>query len=156
MRQAVALLREGAPDAAPQPGLAELNPLITRFRDAGLLVDVELPEPQSHPDPAVGLTVYRIVQEALTNTLRHAGRTAAMVRVTAGPDEVRVLVHDEGPVAGATPPQRTGPPGYGLLGLRERVRSHGGELIVRRGDGHRLEARIPLDDRAPVPAGTPT
>jgi signal transduction histidine kinase len=155
MRQAVSLLREGAPDAAPQPGLAELDTLITRFRDAGLLVEAELPAPAPHPDPAVGLTVYRIVQEGLTNTLRHAGRTAARVRVTAGPDEVRVVVHDEGPAAGAVLQQRTGPPGYGLLGLRERVRSHGGELTVHRPeqlgrDGHRLEARIPLGDRVPA------
>jgi signal transduction histidine kinase len=155
MRQAVALVREGAPDAAPQPGLAELDTLITRFRDAGLLVEADLPDPQRHPDPAVGLTVYRIVQEGLTNTLRHAGRTTAWVRVSAGPDEVRVVVHDDGPADATVPPQRTGPPGYGLLGLRERVRSHGGELSVLHADGHRLEARIPLDDRDrhPVPAG---
>jgi signal transduction histidine kinase len=156
MRQAVSLLREDAPDAAPQPGLAQLDPLITRFREAGLRVDAELPDPQPRPDPAVGLTVYRIVQEALTNTLRHAGRTRAVVRVTVGPDEVRVVVQDEGPAAGAAAPQRTGPPGYGLLGLRERVRAHGGELAVRHRDGHRLEALIPLADRAPVPAGPRT
>jgi signal transduction histidine kinase len=155
MRQAVSLLREGAPDAAPQPGLAELGTLITRFRDAGLRVDAELPGPERHPAPAIGLTVYRIVQEGLTNTLRHAGRTAARVRVTTGPDEIRIVVQDAGPPAGAVPPQRTGEPGYGLLGLAERVRSHGGELTVRPGDGHRLEARIPLDDRAPVSAGAP-
>jgi signal transduction histidine kinase len=155
MRQAVSLLREGAPDAAPQPGLTELAGLIARFRDAGLRVDAQLPDPEPGFGPAVGLTVYRTVQEALTNTLRHAGRTRARVRVDAGSGEVRVLVHDDGPVTGAPPPPAE-TSGYGLVGLRERVRSHGGELTVRHGDGHRLEARIPLDDRAPVPAGTPT
>ncbi|MCO1658201.1 sensor histidine kinase [Pseudonocardia humida] len=155
LRQAVALLRGGSRDAVPQPGLPELAGLVTRFRDAGLRVDAELPDPLPRLTPAVGLTVYRVVQEALTNALRHAGRTRARVGVTAGPDEVRVVVHDDGPGAGVPRP-RTGPPGHGLLGLRERVRARGGHLDVRAGpDGFRLDARIPVAAPAAVEDGAP-
>jgi signal transduction histidine kinase len=158
LRQAVTLLREGtadgtvdgAADGAPQPGLAELPGLIERFRAAGLEIGAQLPDPVPRLGPAVGLTVYRFVQEALTNTLRHAGRTSARVRVDAGADDVRVSVHDDGPAG--VPPPRTGPSGHGLLGLRERVLSGGGELTVLPGrDGYRLEARIPLRPPAAEP-----
>jgi len=157
IRQAVALLRDDAQDVAPQPGLADLEGLLTRFRDAGLEVNALLPD--ADVGPVVGLTVYRVVQEALTNTLRHAGRTRAHVRIGAGPREVRVVVADEGPVPdtgdAAVEDRHTGG-GYGLVGLRERVRAHGGVMTVRTGDaGYVVDARIPTT--APdVPANVPS
>lgn len=160
IRQAVALLRDGAQDAAPQPGLADLPSLITRFRDAGLDVTALLPDADADMTAAVSLTVFRVVQEALTNTLRHAGRTRAHVRVSVRPGTVRVVIADEGPVDAADPVDVDPPAagragahgGYGLAGLRERVRSHGGTLTVhRRADGYLVDARIPTADNA-VPA----
>jgi len=157
IRQAVALLRDDAQDVAPQPGLADLEGLLTRFRDAGLEVTALLPD--ADVGPVVGLTVYRVVQEALTNTLRHAGHTRAHVRIAVRPREVRVVVADEGPAADtgdtAVEDRHTGG-GYGLVGLRERVRAHGGVMTVRTGDaGYVLDARIPTG--APdVPANVPS
>lgn len=158
IRQAVALLRDDAPDVAPQPGLDDVDALIARFRDAGLRVTAVLPDPGSEVGPTVGLTVYRIVQEGLTNTLRHAGNTRAHVRVAVRPHQVRVVVGDEGPTSGAGVPDgdAAAAQGYGLLGLRERVRSHGGRLTVRpRSDGYVLDAEIPLGVHDPPHALRP-
>lgn len=101
--------------------------------------------------PSVGLTVFRIVQEALTNTRKHAGRARAHVRLTYGRDEVGVEVRDDG--AGApTPPARSAVrSGYGLIGMHERVALQGGtlEAAALTGGGFRVAARIP------VPAALP-
>ena len=137
LRQAVTLLRADDWDTWPQ-----LDDLISRFRDAGLRIEAELPDPACRLTPAVGLVVYRVVQEALTNTLRHAGRTTARVSVAVSARAVHVVVTDDGPAD--PPPPRTGPPGHGLVGLRERVRSLGGRLTVDAdAAGYRIEARIP-------------
>lgn len=152
IRQAVTLLRDGTQDLAPQPGLGQLDALVARFRDAGLRVALETPADLSDAGPAVGLTVYRVVQEALTNALRHAGRTSARVRVALEPGEIHVTVSDGGPARGepTSPPARGG--GHGLAGLKERVSSHGGQLAVRGGaGGYLVDARIPLGART---AGT--
>lgn len=156
IRQAVALLRDHGQDAAPQPGLADLAGLIGRFREAGLEATAHLPGADADIGPVVGLTVYRIVQEALTNALRHAGRTRAHVRIAVRPGHVRVVVADEGPTGDdAGKPDGDTEGGYGLVGLRERVRSHGGVLTVHAGaDGYLLDARIPTgvgDDPATDP-----
>lgn len=172
IRRAVSLLRDEQQTATPQPGLGDLADLLDRFRDAGLRIVDAVPEASVALGPAVGLTVYRIVQEALTNVLTHVGPTRANVRVAVGEGHVRVVVADDGlhdvrgghadrPVAHHAPATSastgagsgTGG-GYGLVGLRERVGALGGTLHSGpRRRGHLVDARIPLD--APVgPAGT--
>ena len=66
---------------APLPGLADLPDLVARIRDAGVRADLQLPDPSPHPGTGCGLAAYRIVQEALTNTLKHAGKVPASVQI---------------------------------------------------------------------------
>ncbi len=143
MRRLLGVLRAGDEEAAhaPQPGLGELGELVERFRAAGLPVRITV----SGPAPAdVGqqLTVFRVVQEALTNALRHAAlATAVTVTIEFGDARIRIVVEDDatvhtGSVHGS---------GSGLLGLRERVALYGGTLETgpRRGGGWRLVADFP-------------
>ncbi|MFC0038251.1 sensor histidine kinase [Actinomadura rayongensis] len=131
----------------PQPGLAQLGDLVDQVRHAGLPVDV-----QASGDPpslAEGrqLTIYRVVQEALTNTLKHGGPEAtARVRLGYGPDEVRVEIRDDGRGAAASDDGR----GHGLPGMRERVGVYGGEVRAgpRVGGGFEVVARIPVREGA--------
>ena len=144
LRRTVGLLRspDAAGDPAPAPGLADLPALVESMRAAGLRVTLDVAE-GGRPDAARELVAYRIVQEALTNSLRHAGPTAAVVRVSGG-DALTVQVKDTG---GRT---RTADGGrFGLAGLRERVELYGGTLSTgRAGAGFELTAVIPWDEPA--------
>ncbi|MEU7038935.1 histidine kinase [Streptomyces sp. NPDC046237] len=140
-------------DLAPQPGLGRLGPLVDRIAFAGLPVEVRITgEPRSLPT-GVDVTAYRIVQEALTNALRHGDGEKAEVSVRYGERYVRVEVLSSGPsvLTGGTAPKLSlrdhAGAGRGLIGLRERVAVYGGELDARRrlGGGYRVRARIPLD-----------
>lgn len=154
---------EGAPRAelselAPQPGLDRLGSLVDRISFAGLPVEVRISgEPRPLPQ-GIDVTAYRIVQEALTNALRHGDGGKAEVTVRYADRALRVEVLNTGPsvLTGGTPspprPARPAPrhpsgTGRGLLGLRERVAVYGGDLDARRrlGGGYRVRARIPLD-----------
>ncbi len=154
---------EGAGDEegttfAPQPSLSRLGPLVDRIAFAGLPVEVRI-SGEPRPLPAgVDLTAYRIVQEALTNALRHGdGDGMAEVTVRYADHYLRVEVLNSGPSVlsgGGSAPKRPTPgtgsdqgTGRGLLGLRERVAVYGGDLDARRrlGGGYRVRARIPLD-----------
>ena len=140
---------------APQPSLSRLSPLIDRIAFAGLPVEVRISgEPRPLPS-GVDLTAYRIIQEALTNALKHGDGTKAEVTVRYADHYLRVEVLNSGPsvLAGGPPTRqqtnRTAPAGEGrgLLGLRQRVAVFGGELDARRrlGGGFRVRARIPLE-----------
>ncbi|MFB7370683.1 sensor histidine kinase [Streptomyces sp. NPDC056222] len=138
---------------APQPGLGRLGPLVDRIAFAGLPVEVRISgEPRPLPT-GVEVTVYRIVQEALTNALRHGDGVKAEVSVRYGERYVRVEVLNSGPsvLSGDAAPKLSlrdhAGAGRGLIGLRERVAVYGGELDARRrlGGGYRVRARIPLD-----------
>jgi signal transduction histidine kinase len=131
----------------PQPGLGELDALIGRVSAAGLPVELRVsgePRPLSQ---GADLAAYRVVQEGLTNVLRHAGRAAASVGVEWG-EELVITVSDDG--GGSEPgcSDGNGTPGRGLLGLRERLGLYGGELAAgpRPGGGWQV--------RAVMPAGT--
>ncbi|WP_280398979.1 sensor histidine kinase [Nocardia carnea] len=147
LRRTVALLRtEHAPDQVPQHGTAGLAKVAQLMRDAGLAVELELSGELDELAPEVGLGVHRIVQEALTNTLRHAGaHPKAWVRVHRRSQDVDIEVTDSGGVP-VRPESRIQGSGLGLAGMRERVAVLGGSLEAgRTQDGAwRVHARIPL------------
>ncbi len=148
-RRLLGVLREDGPQDAPDglqpvPDLAELDGLIERVRMAGLVTTLEVHG--SAPDLGAGiqLTVYRLVQEALTNTLKHGGVNArASVRLRYAPGELRVDVDDDG--AGASTPVGVG---AGLSGMRERARAYGGDVQSGPGPsgGWHVSARLRLDE----------
>ncbi|MDF2741569.1 MAG: two-component system sensor kinase [Actinomycetia bacterium] len=176
LRRLLGLLRDDdgqATDAAlaPQPSLANLESLAAAAREAGLPVEVTV-EGEPRPLPAgVDLSAYRIVQEALTNSLKHAGPARARVRVCYGREAVEVQVTDDGrgepPVAGESGlvvvtldrggvlevPDRSSGDGHGLIGMRERVALFGGtmEAGADPGGGYRVAARLPLDGAGAEP-----
>jgi len=133
------------PDLAPQPGMAELESLIGRVRDAGLPVELVVTgRPGAALPDGVDLTGYRVVQEALTNAVKHAAGASAVVHVDYGADRLRIEVTDTG---GRTPPSADPGSGRGLIGLRERLALYGGTLRAgpRLRGGYRVEALVPLD-----------
>jgi len=137
---------------APMPGLADLPELAGRMREAGVAVDLRVDvERADRPPlaPLVALSAHRIVQESLTNVLRHAGHVPATVTVTRTADALDIEVTDPGP--GARPPGSPGGPagpgsGLGLAGMAERVALYGGALDAgpRPGGGWRVHAHLPL------------
>ncbi|MEU4315646.1 histidine kinase [Nocardia sp. NPDC024068] len=147
LRRTVALLRtEHAPDQVPQHGTAGLARVTQLMRDAGLAVELELAGELDEVAPEVSLGLHRIVQEALTNTLRHAGaHPKAWVRVRRRTDHIEVEVTDSGGVP-VRPEDRIQGSGLGLAGMRERMAVLGGSLEAgRTADGAwRVHARIPL------------
>ncbi|MFC7258687.1 sensor histidine kinase [Streptomyces lutosisoli] len=132
-------------DLAPQPGLDQLDSLVGRVRDSGVPVELTVTgSPRTLPS-GVGLAAYRVVQEALTNTVKHAAGSTATVAVEYGDDRLRVDILDTGGTADASA-AATGN-GRGLLGLRERLAVYGGTLHAGRRPtgGYRVTALIPLE-----------
>jgi MYXO-CTERM domain-containing protein len=128
-------------ELSPQPGLARLEPLLQDVRGAGLHVDLEVDgDPFPLPN-AIDVSAYRIVQEGLTNALKHAHASEARVVIGYGSDEVRIDVRDDGDGA----PSGDGL-GHGLIGIRERVKIYGGEMSAApaSGGGFVLSTRLPL------------
>jgi signal transduction histidine kinase len=125
MRRLVGMLRnsEGA-SLAPQPSLSDLPRLVSQIREAGLPVELEVEGERRELPLGIELSAYRIVQEALTNALKHAGDARATVRVSYTPDKLELEVADDG-VGG---PARVAGGGHGLAGMRERVALYGGQL----------------------------
>ncbi|WP_233508503.1 sensor histidine kinase, partial [Spongiactinospora gelatinilytica] len=139
-------------DLSPQPGLGDLGPLADRIAFAGMPVEMRI-SGEPRPLPAgIEVTAYRIVQEALTNALKHGEGAPAQVTIRFAGRFLRVEVVNGGPSvlngqAGTDAPARRDGAGRGLLGLRERVALYGGDLDARRrlGGGYRVRARIPLE-----------
>ncbi|MFD9369739.1 sensor histidine kinase [Streptomyces sp. NPDC060020] len=155
MRQLLDVLRAGEEPEhtppAPQPGAGDLDRIVTESRLAGTETEFTVDGPVRPLPPTVGLTVFRIVQEALTNTRKHAGQAKAHVRLTYRRDEVAVEVRDDGAGAHA-PASRPGVrPGYGLIGMHERVALQGGTLEAAPldGGGFRVAARLPVPVAGP-------
>lgn len=146
MRNIVGVLRTDArAELGPQPGMQDLPALVEQMREAGLATRLSV-EGDARPIPAgVDLAAYRLIQEGLTNSLRHAGPGAkAVVTVRHDPRELDVRVEDDG--RGVT--GLSGQPGHGLVGIRERVALYGGILSIgpRPGGGFEVRARFPLKD----------
>ena len=151
---------DGAAGLAPQPGLDELREMVGRVASAGLPVGLHITGTPRDLPPGLGLAVYRVVQEALTNVIKHAGKPQTEVRLTYEPAALVVQVaNDRRPIPAAAPAPGAGVPrgaGMGLLGLRERVALYGGDLAAgpQPGAGWLVQARIPAEP-AEVPAQTP-
>jgi signal transduction histidine kinase len=143
MRRMVGVLRrpEEAPALAPQPSLEHVDRLVEQTREAGLPVELRVEGEATELPAGVDLTAYRLVQEGLTNALKHARATRAEVVVNYGDSQIEVIVLDDGSGAG-----NGDGGGHGLVGMRERVSVYGGELDAgpRPGGGFRLRARLPL------------
>ncbi|MGF1425736.1 sensor histidine kinase [Kitasatospora sp. LaBMicrA B282] len=148
LRRMLGVLREEQADVElnPQPGVADLEALCARVRAAGPDVTYRTVGDVEALDRGLQLTVYRIAQEALTNTLKHAGPdTTAKLTLRADDREVRVVIEDNGRKDGTAPAgARTGTDGQGITGMRERVALYGGRLTAgpRPGGGWRVEALL--------------
>jgi len=143
MRTLLGVLRASEEGLAlsPQPGLGDLEQLVRNVRDAGLPVEVRIEGTPSALPPPLDLSAFRIVQEALTNALKHAGPARADVTIRYQRATVELEVRDDG--AGSS---NGGSTGHGLIGMRERVAMFGGELEAGRrgGGGFSVRARLPL------------
>ena len=144
MRRLVGMLRSDNGDPlAPQPRLDDLPTLVSQVREAGLPVELEVEgEPRELP-VGIELSAYRIVQEALTNALKHAGDAHASVRVRYGADSLELEIVDDG--AGAPTAVASG--GHGLVGMRERVALYGGKLDAGRRPSGGFAVRVLLPIR---------
>jgi signal transduction histidine kinase len=148
MRRMVGMLGQGEDELllTPQPTMDELDSLIERARDAGLEVDLAIEGERKRLESGVDLSAFRIVQEALRNTLKHAGPARASVRLRYGEHDVEVDVSDNG--RGVRPATENGAvTGQGLVGMRERVAMLGGEIEAgyRKDGGFGVHARLPLE-----------
>ena len=143
MKRLVGMLRHGEEETglAPQPGLADLERLVAQLRDAGLRVDLRVAGTPRPLPIGVDLSAYRIVQEALTNALKHAGGAPAVVTIRYRERELAVEVRDEGRAA----PARGG--GHGLVGMRERIGIFGGTFDAGPSEsgGFAVRALLPLE-----------
>ncbi len=149
MRKLLGLLRDDESETAlaPLPGAGDLDELVDQLRGSGLPIELQVLGDLSRLDAPTGLTVYRIVQEALTNTLKHAGpEVSASVDVRVTTDSVRIRVDDDGRGGTAIDDGQ----GHGILGIRERIAVHAGEVEAgpRPGGGFRVTAVLPLAERS--------
>jgi signal transduction histidine kinase len=146
MRRLLGVLRQENEPAtlAPAPGLADVPQLADHFREAGLAVDVEVTGVRTEVPEGVDLSAFRIVQEGLTNVLRHGGPHAAL-RIAYTPVDVQLTIADDGPDGRAAPRSKGDQPGHGLIGMRERVAIFGGSFSARPrpGGGFDLTATLP-------------
>ncbi|HEX4754344.1 MAG TPA: sensor histidine kinase [Candidatus Dormibacteraeota bacterium] len=146
MRRMLGLLRLGTaevPGHAPQPGIAEIPTLVAQARAAGVDVELVIDDSAERPIPlGVDLSAFRIVQEAVTNVIRHAGNAHCRVRIHVGSDVLELRITDDGASDGEA---ITGT-GHGLVGMRERVALFGGELFAGPvpGGGFAVRATLPL------------
>jgi signal transduction histidine kinase len=149
LRRLLGVLRQDSEphgDLTPVPGLADLDSLLAEVSKAGLGVRLRVEGTPSQLPAGVDLSAYRIVQEALTNVVKHAGEARAQVRIRYRDQEVTVEVTDDGRGVGAPAGDGRAGVGHGLIGMRERVAAFNGDLEAgpRPGGGFRVAARLPL------------
>jgi signal transduction histidine kinase len=141
MRRMIGMLRSDDRDPrTPQPGLGDVALLIAQVREAGLPVTLTIEGSRRALPLGVELSAYRIIQEALTNALKHAGDAHASVLIRYGQDTLELEITDDG--SGRPPPVTSG--GHGLLGMRERVALYGGELAANRDPDRGFTVRVKL------------
>jgi signal transduction histidine kinase len=145
MRQLLGLLRDETTETtmAPLPGGGDIPDLVEQLRDSGLPITLSVLGDLDRLDAATGLTAYRIVQEALTNTLRHGGAdVSAAVDLRVTTDSIRIRVDDDGHGATASDDGH----GHGIVGIRERIALHAGTIEAgpRPGGGFRVDATVPM------------
>ena len=148
LRSVLEILRRGDERAprSPTPGLAGLDGLVERSRAAGIDVRTKVDGTPRQLPTGVDRAAFRIVQEALTNVVRHARATTATVHITYAPDDIEIAVEDDGRGPVAADPTRGG---SGLAGMRERAAALGGRLDAgpRPGGGFVVNASLPLDEK---------
>src|SRR6266545_1759233 len=151
LRATLGVLREASSGSAPAPGLAQVEELVGMAREAGLDVKVEAGAPPRELPGGVDRAAYRIVQESLTNAIRHAGAARVTVSIRYGPSDLEVRVADDGrgPCEGAGPAGG----GRGIVGMRERAALLSGELAAGPGPdgGFQVWARLPLEPEGAAP-----
>jgi signal transduction histidine kinase len=135
---------------APAPGLVDLKELADTVRASGTPVELRTSGTGRQLSPALELTLYRVVQEALTNVVRHAPQARATVDLTVSAAQVRLEVADDGGSAGraAADQERPGVPGkgHGIVGMRERIGAFGGWLVAEPlARGFRVRAEVPIE-----------
>jgi signal transduction histidine kinase len=153
LRVVLGLLREEEGEAgalAPAPRLVDLKELVDTVRASGTPVELRTSGTDRQLSPALELTVYRVVQEALTNVVRHAPGATAMVEVTVSAEQIRLAVSDEGPSGrSAGTPARPPIPGtgHGIVGMRERIVAFGGSLVAEpiADGGFHVLAEVPIE-----------
>ncbi|MFC4909458.1 sensor histidine kinase [Actinomadura gamaensis] len=153
MRRIVGVLRTDRDEQAargelaPQPGLGDLGELLDHVRETGLSVQLWIEGEARTPSPGVDVAAFRLIQEALTNTLKHAGPQArAWVRLRYTAEDLTVEIEDDGRGTATIVADNGDKPGHGLVGMYERVALYGGELRIgpRVGGGFGVRARFPL------------
>jgi signal transduction histidine kinase len=134
-------------ELTPQPSLKQLEMLVNHMYEAGLPVEIRIEGDLQPLPPGVDLSAYRIVQEALTNTLKHAGPARASVTIRYVTNAIELEIRDDG--RGTTQIENLESHGRGLIGMRERVTLHGGEFTARNapGTGFVVRAKLPLSGR---------
>ena len=151
MRRMLGILRtrtDSHSELTPQPGLDRLESLVEEVRESGVPVELVVEGAPVEVDSGVDLSAFRIVQEALTNVMKHAGPASAWVRVRYGPDAVELVVEDDGRGLSTMP---DGHVGLGLVGMRERAGVVGGEVHCgpRQGGGFKVAATLPYHGGEP-------
>jgi signal transduction histidine kinase len=143
-RRLLGMLRgDGSDPLTPQPGLDDVPMLVGQLRDAGLPVELSIDGERRELPVGIELSAYRIVQEALTNTLKHAGDARASVHVRYGPDSLELEIADDGPGGD----KRASGGGHGLVGMRERVALYGGRFDASRRPSGGFAIRVVLPIR---------
>jgi signal transduction histidine kinase len=145
LRRTLGILRDpSASTLAPQPGISAVPALVAEIEEAGLPVDVTMEGERGSLAPGLDLTAYRIVQEALTNTLKHARAQRAKVTIRFTPTALNLEVCDDGRSPTGVRPDGSG---HGLVGMRERAALYGGEVSAGPGEagGYRVHANLPRD-----------
>jgi signal transduction histidine kinase len=144
MHRTLELMRRdvGEEERTPQPALDDLGPLIERVHAAGVNVELSIKGSRRTLPPGVELSAYRIVQEALTNVIKHSGGDRASVELSYGKEDIELEIIDDGNAAAEPAMAR---PGHGLVGMRERVALFGGSLEAgpSNGGGYRVVATLP-------------